>query len=106
VVDVRRPGESRPLGFIPTGWYPTGVAFDPAGGRLLVLSGKGLAPAANPRGPQPVSVTSDAQYVGGLLGGALSVLPRPGGEALAEMTARVHRLSAAPPRPPGITNAE
>jgi YVTN family beta-propeller protein len=95
VVDVRRPGESRSLGFIPTGWYPTGVAFDASGRNVLVLSGKGLAPAANPRGPQPDSVAADAQYIGGLLNGALSVLPRPDEAALRQMTDRVYSLSAA-----------
>ena len=55
VVDVTQAGESRFLGFIPTGWYPTGVAFDRDGESLLVLSGKGLTPVANPRGPQPVA---------------------------------------------------
>ena len=94
VVDVTRPGESRFAGFIPTGWYPTGVAFDARGERVIVLSGKGLAPAANPRGPQPVASNADAQYIGGLLSGAVSILPRPEGKALAEMTARVQRLSA------------
>ncbi len=94
VVDVRRPGESRPLGFIPTGWYPTGVAFDASGENVLVLSGKGLAAAANPRGPQPVATSEDAQYIGGLLNGALSVLPRPDETALAAMTDRVYALSA------------
>jgi YVTN family beta-propeller protein len=94
VVDVRRPGESRATGFIPTGWYPTGVAFDASGENVLVLSGKGLAPAANPRGPQPVATSEDAQYIAGLLGGALSVLPLPDGTALAAMTDRVYSLSA------------
>jgi YVTN family beta-propeller protein len=51
VVDVTRAGESRFQGFIPTGWYPTGVAFDREGENVLVLSGKGLTSAANPRGP-------------------------------------------------------
>jgi hypothetical protein len=94
VADVRRPGESRAVGFIPTGWYPTGVAFDASGDNVLVLSGKGLSPAANPRGPQPVAVSDDAQYIGGLLNGALSVLPRPDASALARMTERVYSLSA------------
>jgi YVTN family beta-propeller protein len=94
-VDVRRPGESRPLGFVPTGWYPTGVAFDAAGENVLVLSGKGLAPAANPRGPQPAAVTSDSQDIKGLLNGALSVLPRPDEAALRRMTERVHALAGA-----------
>jgi len=95
MVDVRRPGESRHLGFIPTGWYPTGVGFDASGHNVLVLSGKGLSPAANPRGPQPVSTSDDEQYIAGLLGGALTVLPRPDPPALERMTERVHSLNAA-----------
>ena len=95
VVDVHRPGESRPLGFIPTGWYPTGVAFDATARNVLVLSGKGLSPAANPRGPQPVSLLADAQYIAGLLNGALTVLPRPDEGTLRQMTERVYALSSA-----------
>jgi DNA-binding beta-propeller fold protein YncE len=95
VVDVRRPGASQPLGFIPTGWYPTGVAFDASGRNVLVLSGKGLSPAANPRGPQPVATSEDAQYIGALLSGALSVVARPDEAALQAMTERVYSLSAA-----------
>ncbi len=94
VVDVTRPGESRFRGFVPTGWYPTGVLFDPRGERILVLSGKGLAGAANPRGPSPDAVRADQQYVGGLLNGALSILPVPDEKALAAMTARVFAISA------------
>ena len=94
VVDVTRPGESRFQGFIPTGWYPTGVAFDRSGRTILVLSGKGLAGAANPRGPTPVSPSADQQYIGGLLNGALSLVPVPDAKALAEMTARVFAISA------------
>src|SRR5512137_2243569 len=46
VVDVSRQGESRSLGFIPTGWYPTGATFDASGRNVLILRGKGLVPAA------------------------------------------------------------
>lgn len=94
VVDVRRPGQSRFLGFIPTGWYPTAVALDASGRNLLVLSGKGLASTANPRGPQPTNVNADTQYIAALLNGALSIVPRPDPKALAEMTTRVFALSA------------
>ena len=94
VVDVTRPGESRFQGFIPTGWYPTGVAFDPSGKSILVLSGKGLAAAANPRGPTPVAANADAQYIGGLLNGALSVVPAPDRRRSRTMTARVFAISA------------
>ncbi len=40
------------LGFVPTGWYPTGVTSLPEGD-LLILNGKGLGSRANPDGPQP-----------------------------------------------------
>jgi YVTN family beta-propeller protein len=94
VVDVTRPGESRFRGFIPTGWYPTGIAFAGEGRRVLVLSGKGLSGAANPRGPTPVAPSVDAQYIGRLLNGALSVLDLPDAAALAAMTERVFSISA------------
>jgi hypothetical protein len=93
-VDVTRPGESRFRGFVPTGWYPTGVAYDSAGGRILVLSGKGLAGAASPRGPSPLVPGGDQQYIAGLLNGALSILPVPDADALAAMTERVFSISA------------
>lgn len=94
VVDVTRPDESRFSGFIPTGWYPTAVAFDATGEGLLVLSGKGLAPVANPRGPQPNAPREDATYIAGLLGGALSFVKRPDAAELSTLTARVFAISA------------
>ena len=53
VFDVRKPGHSRSLGFIPTGWYPTSVRVTPDGKHLLVANGKGGTPKANPRAPGP-----------------------------------------------------
>ena len=94
VVDVTHPGESRFQGFIPTGWYPTGVAYAPGGEDLLVLSGKGLTSVPNPRGPQPVSGREDGTYIGGMLGGALSFLKRPDATTLAKLTERVFAISA------------
>ena len=38
-------------GFIPTGWYPTGVTFSRDGRRIYVLNGKGLSPTAEPARP-------------------------------------------------------
>ncbi len=105
VVDVSHPEESRFQGFIPTGWYPTDVAFDATGQTILILNGKGLAPAANPGGPQPNVPRAGTQYIAGLLVGALSFVPRPDAPTLVAMTARVHELSAyddaRAARPPG-----
>src|SRR4029077_20818 len=53
VADVSKPGASVVQGWIPVGWYPTGVLFDRDGTRLFVFDGKGLTGLANPRGPQP-----------------------------------------------------
>ena len=94
VVDVTRPGESRFRGFIPSGWYPTGVAFDAAGENVLVLSGKGLTAVANPRGPQPTAAREDSTYIAGMLNGALSILKRPDAATLAKLTERVFAISA------------
>ena len=105
-VDVARPGRSVSLGSIPTGWYPTGVAFSRDGKRILVLSGKGLTSQPNPRAPQPGD-PGDAEYVAAILTGTLSVLDVPDAKALAQYTERALRLSAysdagrlAPERPP------
>ena len=92
VVNVSERGRSRSEGFMPTGWYPTGVSFDRAGKRIFVLSGKGLSSQANPRGPQP-GVPAESQYIGGLLTGSLSILPTPDAAALAAYTKTVYRLS-------------
>jgi len=52
VVDVSAE-RSRVEGFIPTGWYPTGVRLLPSGA-LVVLNGKGLRSYANAEnGPNP-----------------------------------------------------
>ncbi|MEO6213810.1 MAG: bifunctional YncE family protein/alkaline phosphatase family protein [Vicinamibacterales bacterium] len=93
VVDVSVPSASRVRGFIPTGWYPTGVTFDREGKRIFVLSGKGLAPSANPRGPQPGTRGAEGQYIGGLLQGALSEIDLPDDAALAAHTARAYEVT-------------
>ena len=94
VVDVSQAGESRFQGFIPTGWYPTGVTFDASGENVLVLSGKGLTPVANPRGPQPTSSREGATYIASMLNGALSFVKRPQAQELAKLTERVFAISA------------
>ncbi len=79
VVDVSGE-ESRVLGFIPTGWYPTAVEAL-GDGRLAVVSGRGLRSLANPNGPNPK--LSDAplhegdpepEYIARLHTGAISFI--------------------------------
>ena len=93
IADVSRAGASSVQGWIPVGWYPTGVLFDRDGSRLFVLDGKGLTGLANPRGPQPGGARLEAQYSGAMFQGGLSTIPVPTAAALARMTARVRELT-------------
>lgn len=92
-VDISRAGWSQVLGFIPTGWYPTGVLFNRDGTQLFVLSAKGLTSSANPRGPQAGIPTGDGQYSGSMLEGALSIVPTPTSEQLARWTRTVYSVT-------------
>ncbi|GAB3872991.1 alkaline phosphatase family protein [Hymenobacter segetis] len=90
VFDVREPRASRPLGFIPTGWYPTAVRV--VGNQLLIANGKGSTSKPNPDGPNPVRDDGEKGkgYIGGLLLGSLSRLPVPDEKALAAFSAQVY----------------
>ncbi len=79
VIDVSHRGESRSLGFIPVGWYPTIVRITSNADQILVANGKGIISQPNPHGPNPTlkSEGPGVQYIGGLLRGTLSVIPLP-----------------------------
>ncbi len=64
VFDISELKESRLLGHIPTGWYPTQVAV--ASGKLWICNGKGIASAPNPRGPNPTAKRNQVTYQGGI----------------------------------------
>jgi YVTN family beta-propeller protein len=94
VIDVTRRGESRALGFIPTGWYPTSVRVSKDGRRLFVANGKGAASMANPKGPSPYrSRDADTQYVGSMLKGTVSIINTPSQARLAQLTRRAYANS-------------
>ncbi|MFO0984929.1 MAG: alkaline phosphatase family protein [Planctomycetota bacterium] len=88
VFDVATRGRTRALGFLPAGWYPTGVV----GSRdmLLVLDGKGFGSAPNPAALATMSF---------LQGGAQLLAP-PDDRDLARATAAVYRNSRAGGKPP------
>ncbi|HXR83489.1 MAG TPA: bifunctional YncE family protein/alkaline phosphatase family protein [Hanamia sp.] len=103
VFNVSKPGSSRSLGFIPTGWYPTSVKL--VGNTLLVTNGKGFESMANPYGPQPDNkkikssyqkeVTSEekqqVQYIGNLFKGSLSFISVPSPEELENYSTQVYK---------------
>ena len=86
VFDVTVPGQSRSKGYIPTGWYPTGVKV--IGNTIYVANGKGFSSFANPNGPDAMNrkaklayqggtKAAKVQYIGGLFHGTLSMIPAP-----------------------------
>ncbi|MBO0798488.1 MAG: bifunctional YncE family protein/alkaline phosphatase family protein [Blastocatellia bacterium] len=94
LVDVAKRGKSEIEGFIPTGWYPTSVRVSKDGRRIFVANGKGVASAANPRGPQPTKMRDkDSQYIGEILKGTVSLIELPNKAKLAQLTRRVYANS-------------
>ncbi len=82
VVDISQP-RSVVKGFVPTGWYPTGVTTLP-GDTLAILNGKGLGSRANPDGPVPTQPNQPLYqggpvvspgYVGHIQTGTVAFLP-------------------------------
>jgi DNA-binding beta-propeller fold protein YncE len=101
VFDVSEPKQSRSLGFIPTGWYPTCVRT--VGKRIFVANGKGFSSFPNPNGPNPIGKKTkanyqkgendDDQYIGGLMKGTMSIVAAPKARQLAAYTQQVYRNS-------------
>ncbi|HMC66069.1 MAG: hypothetical protein E6K70_07310 [Planctomycetota bacterium] len=70
---------ARPLGFIPAGWYPTSVRYNPEDKHLYVTNGRGTTPKANPQGPNPLLPRNPTtrEYIAGLYQGTLSIIAMP-----------------------------
>ena len=83
-------GQSRPLGFIPVGWYPTCVRVLSGGRQLVVANGKGMTSGPNPGGPNPEKTTREVQYIGSMLKGTVSRLDIPDGSGWQTATAQVY----------------
>jgi YVTN family beta-propeller protein len=103
------PDDSRVLGLIPTGWYPTSVSVSKSGAMLYVVNGKSM-PGPNPKACRKTFTTvSDdrpcataGQYVLQLEKGGFASVPRPDAAELRELTQQVARNNhfAAPPDDP------
>ncbi|MBI3698031.1 MAG: bifunctional YncE family protein/alkaline phosphatase family protein [Acidobacteria bacterium] len=101
LVDISEAGESKVLGFIPTGWYPTSTLFDPSGRKLFIGSGKGLGSSPNPQGPVPTLPPGSGrdgsssqwgsayQYIRRLIPGSVSMVDLPDAATLRKYTGQV-----------------
>jgi DNA-binding beta-propeller fold protein YncE len=85
VFNVADPKSAKPLGFIPTGWYPTSVRYHKGLKRILVANGKGMFSKPNRNGPGPYgkSPTNITEYIGALFTGTLSFIDMPLPEKMA-----------------------
>ncbi len=111
VVNVKERGASKPLGFIPAGWYPTSVRVARGGKVLFIANGKGTTSRANRDGPNPLAPRPAGvrEYIGGLFPGSLSIVPMPGPPEMVAYSKTVYECSplraraveGAPDRPAG-----
>jgi YVTN family beta-propeller protein len=92
VIDVGDRGRSKPLGFLPTGWYPTLVTTSADGKRIIVASskGNGLGPNRVKRPIDPVVPAASFQHHGNQLNGLVSFIDTPDAKTLAGLTRQVY----------------
>ncbi|MHB8208641.1 alkaline phosphatase family protein [Mucilaginibacter sp.] len=100
VFDVSKPGYSKSMGFIPTGWYPTSVRV--ISNKIYVSNGRGFSSMANPYGPNPTSTkqvvelhrgtesTVPVQYIASLFKGTLSIIDVPSTQLLSVYSQAVY----------------
>jgi DNA-binding beta-propeller fold protein YncE len=95
VFNVADPAEAKPLGFIPSGWYPTSVRFNPKDKRIYIANGKGATPLANRQGPRPglPRGKSVQQYIAGLLRGSLSIVDLPTERTMPRLSKQAYACS-------------
>jgi YVTN family beta-propeller protein len=92
------PDDSRVVGLIPTGWYPTSVSVSKNGTMLYVVNGKSM-PGPNPKACRNTFTTASddrpcaaaTQYILQLEKGGFATVPRPDPAELRELTQQVAR---------------
>jgi YVTN family beta-propeller protein len=92
VIDVADREKSRPLGFLPTGWYPTLITTTDDGRRVIVGSGKGSGTGPN-LVKRPIDQTAPAgsfQHHGNQLNGLISFIDTPDANRLSSYTKQVY----------------
>jgi DNA-binding beta-propeller fold protein YncE len=94
VFNISNAKKAMPLGFIPTGWYPTSVRFNPADKKIYVCNGKGLSSKSNRNGPNPNQPSRNlGEYIGAIIKGTVSVIDLPKPETLANYTKQAYACS-------------
>ena len=92
VIDI---GTAALKGYVPAGWYPTGVAVSPDGRRLLVSNAKGTV-ARHANGD--IKNYHNAKYIQRVIEGNVTSVILPTADQLKLQTARVLRVNHLTPR--------
>ncbi len=82
-------------GYIPTGWYPTAVAVNPAGSRLLVADAKGTQ-TRNPNSAAQGPNGANGTYILNIIEGNVLTFPLPSASLLAADTQQVLNNNSIP----------
>ena len=94
--------DRRTLGFIPTAWYPSGVAATADGHSLIVINTNGMGAGPNRCGgvlnPLPPGSCSGDQYVGSMIRGTVEKIAVPDSAQLARYTEQVRENNRAADR--------
>jgi YVTN family beta-propeller protein len=94
VLDVSTWQNTRSLGLVPTGWYPTSVLFLRSSKRIVVANGKGISSRANIGGPIPSKKRNPKEeYIGSLFKGTAAAIDDPDGATLHSYTRQVYMNS-------------
>jgi DNA-binding beta-propeller fold protein YncE len=95
VFNVADPKTAKPMGFIPTGWYPTSVRYNPKDGLIYYANGKGLSSKANRSGPNPLlpRARNLNEYIGQLFAGTIGMVKMPTPEQMANYTKQAYLCS-------------
>ncbi len=93
VFNVTDAKAAKPLGFIPTGWYPTSVRFNKLDKTIYVANGKGLSSKPNNYGSNPNLPGSTLEYIGSLFKGTISTIPVPTPDAMAKYSKTAYECS-------------
>ena len=93
--NVAKPGDAKPLGFIPTGFYPTSVRYNPSDKKLYIANGRGASTHANPNGPRPdlPKGPSIREYIAGLYRGTLGIVDLPDEETMVKYSKQAYECS-------------
>jgi WD40 repeat protein len=84
VFNVSDPKQAKPMGFIPVGYYPTSVRYNPVDKKIYVANGRGSTVKANRQGPNPLLPPNKSvrEYIAGLYRGSLSIIDMPDEERM------------------------